>query len=141
LSFKDLRGFLIPKAFELRQKRSRDTSVNPPPSQSVTYRVCHWLRLTKRVAYFWVNISTSFKLSIIFGGSWGNTENWLEPKTELPSGNLACPNLWNALYYLNGPWAQFHQCSTYSFYARRSQKPKRNMSSFQSFLWFQDLRA
>jgi len=27
------------------------------------------------------SILTSFKPSIIFGGSWGNTENWLEPKT------------------------------------------------------------
>ncbi len=42
-------------------------------------------------------ILTSFKLSIVFGGSWGSTENWLEPKTEPPSENLACPNLWNAL--------------------------------------------
>jgi len=29
---------------------------------------------------------------IIFGGSWGNIENWLEPKIESPSGNLACSN-------------------------------------------------
>jgi len=33
-----------------------------------------------------------FKSSIIFGGSWGSIENWLKPKTEPPSGNLACPN-------------------------------------------------
>jgi len=39
------------------------------------------------------SILTSFKPSIIFGGSWGSTENWLEPKTEPPLGNLACPNL------------------------------------------------
>jgi len=25
----------------------------------------------------------------IFGGSWGSIENWLEPKTKPPSGNLA----------------------------------------------------
>jgi hypothetical protein len=37
-------------------------------------------------------ILTTFELSIIFGGSWGNIENLLEPKTEPPSGNLACPN-------------------------------------------------
>ncbi len=43
------------------------------------------------------SILTSFKLSIIFGGSWGSTENWLKPKNEPPSGNLSCPNLWNAL--------------------------------------------
>ncbi len=39
------------------------------------------------------SILTSFKLSIIFGGSWGNNKNRLEPKTEPPLGNLACPNL------------------------------------------------
>jgi len=37
------------------------------------------------------SILTSFKPSIIFGGSWGSTKNWLEPKTEPPPGNLACP--------------------------------------------------
>jgi len=35
---------------------------------------------------------TTFKLSSIFGGSWCSFENWLEPKTEPPSENLACPN-------------------------------------------------
>jgi len=39
------------------------------------------------------SILTSFKTSIIFGGSLGIAENWLEPKTKQPSGNLACPNL------------------------------------------------
>jgi len=34
-----------------------------------------------------------FESSIIFSGSWGSIENWLEPKIEPPSGNLACPNL------------------------------------------------
>jgi len=37
-------------------------------------------------------ILTSFKPSIIFGGSWGSTENWLEPKTKPPLRNLTCPN-------------------------------------------------
>jgi len=37
-------------------------------------------------------ILTSFKLSIIFRGTWGSIENWLEPKNKLPWGNLACPN-------------------------------------------------
>jgi hypothetical protein len=32
------------------------------------------------------------KLSSIFGGSWGSIENWLEPKTKPPAGNLACSN-------------------------------------------------
>jgi len=39
------------------------------------------------------SILISFKPSLIFGGSWGCTENWLEPKTEPPLGNLACPNM------------------------------------------------
>jgi len=38
-------------------------------------------------------ILTTFKPSIVFRGSWGSIENWIEPKTEPPSGNLACPNL------------------------------------------------
>jgi len=45
----------------------------------------------KRDDYFWADFDT-FKSSIIFGGSWGSIENWLKPKTEPPSGNLACPN-------------------------------------------------
>jgi len=39
------------------------------------------------------SILTTFEWSIIFGGSWGSIENWLEPKTEPPSGNLASQNL------------------------------------------------
>jgi len=35
---------------------------------------------------------TTFKSRRIFGGSWGSIENGLEPKTEPPSGNLACQN-------------------------------------------------
>ncbi len=35
---------------------------------------------------------TTLELGSIFGGSWGNIENWLEAKTEPPSGNLACQN-------------------------------------------------
>jgi len=38
-------------------------------------------------------ILTTIELSIIFGGSRGRIENWLELKTAPPSGNLACPNL------------------------------------------------
>jgi len=30
----------------------------------------------------------------------GAVFNWLEPKTKTPSGNLACPNLLNALQYI-----------------------------------------
>jgi len=40
---------------------------------------------------------TTSELSIIFRGSWGSIENWLEPQAEPPSGNLACPNPRNAL--------------------------------------------
>jgi len=39
------------------------------------------------------SILTTFELSIIFGGRWGSIENWLEPKIEPPSGNIACPNM------------------------------------------------
>jgi len=39
-----------------------------------------------------MSILTTFELSSIFGGNWGRIENWLEPKTEPSSGNLACPN-------------------------------------------------
>jgi len=38
-------------------------------------------------------ILNTFESSSIFGGSWGSFENWLEPKIEPPSGDLACPNL------------------------------------------------
>jgi len=56
------------------------------------YRVRHGFRLAKKDDYFlgW--------LSSIFGGSWGSIEIWLEPKTKPPTGNLACPNPWNAQY-------------------------------------------
>ena len=39
------------------------------------------------------SILTTFKLSIIHRGRWDSIENWLEPKTEPPSGNLASPNM------------------------------------------------
>jgi hypothetical protein len=38
------------------------------------------------------SILTTFELSIIFEGCWGSIENWLKPKIEPTSGNLACPN-------------------------------------------------
>jgi len=38
------------------------------------------------------SILTTFESSSIFVGSWGSFENWLEPKTEPPTGNLAFPN-------------------------------------------------
>ncbi len=40
-------------------------------------------------------------MSRIFGSSWGSYVNWLEPIIEPPSGNIACPNLCNALYKSN----------------------------------------
>jgi len=39
------------------------------------------------------SILTTFESSSIFGGSWISIENWLEPQTKPPLGNLACPNL------------------------------------------------
>jgi len=44
------------------------------------------------------SILTTFESNNIFVGSWGSIENWLEPKVEPSSGNLACPNPLNALY-------------------------------------------
>jgi len=38
------------------------------------------------------SILTTVESSSIFGGSWGSIENWLEPQTEPPLENLACPN-------------------------------------------------
>jgi len=38
------------------------------------------------------SIFTTLELSITFVGSWSNIENWVEPKTKPPLGNLACPN-------------------------------------------------
>jgi len=52
------------------------------------------------------SILTPFEPSIIFWCTWGSFENWLEPKTKPPSGNLACPNLWNAQYQ-NQPQPKF----------------------------------
>jgi len=65
-----------------------------PVISKLCYRVCHRFRLTKRDDYFCVD----FESSSIFGGCWGSIENKLEPKTEPPSGNLACPNLRNDPY-------------------------------------------
>jgi hypothetical protein len=38
------------------------------------------------------SILTTFQLSSIFEGIWGSIENWLKPKIEQLSGNLACSN-------------------------------------------------
>jgi len=35
------------------------------------------------------SILITFESTGIFGGNWGIIENWLEPKTKPPSGNLA----------------------------------------------------
>jgi hypothetical protein len=45
------------------------------------------------------SILATFKLSSIFGGSWGSNVNWLELKIEPPSGNLAFPNPRNAQHH------------------------------------------
>jgi len=62
-------------------------------------RVCHGLRLTKQDHYFCVNFDHF--LNQAFGGSWDSIENWVEPETKPPSENLACTNLWNALYQVS----------------------------------------
>jgi len=56
------------------------------------YRVCHGFRLRREQLIF-ESILTLFKLSIVFGGSLGRTENWLKIKIKPQSGNLACTNL------------------------------------------------
>jgi len=38
------------------------------------------------------SILTAFEASFNLEGSWDSTKNWLKPKTEPPSGNLAFPN-------------------------------------------------
>jgi len=53
--------------------------------------VCHRFRLSEADDYFG-SIFTTFESSSIIGGGWDNIENWLEPKTEPPSGTLAFPN-------------------------------------------------
>jgi len=62
-----------------------------------SYRVCHGFRLTKRNDYFWVDFD-HFWIEHYFWRQLGIIDNLLEPKTKLPSGYLACPNPWNALY-------------------------------------------
>jgi len=44
-------------------------------------------------------------------------------------------------FYMIDSWAQFHQRSRYSFYARRSQKCKKTLMTWLYFLRFWDLRA
>jgi len=39
------------------------------------------------------SILTTFESSSIFGGRYGNIENWLKPKNKPPLGYLACSNL------------------------------------------------
>jgi len=41
---------------------------------------------------FLKSILTFLKSSIVFRGSLGSCENWLEPKINPQSANLACPN-------------------------------------------------
>jgi len=63
--------------------------------------------IIQSVSQIWINkarwlilfqIWPTFKLSIAFTFSWGSSVNWLELKTKPPWANLACLNLWNALY-------------------------------------------
>jgi len=45
-----------------------------------------------------MSFMTTTEWSIIFGGSWGSSENWIHLKTKLSQANLPYPNPWNALY-------------------------------------------
>ncbi len=75
-------------------------------------KVCHGFRFTKRDDYFWVNFD-HFWIEQYF---WRNIENCLES----PSGNLACPNIWNTLESISS-----------TFYARFSYESE--LSSFSIF--------
>jgi hypothetical protein len=69
--------------------------VEPRTSRSVDLFAtdCAMPHLDKQSELFiFESFLTTFKLSIVFRGSWGSIENRLEPKTEPPSGNLAGPN-------------------------------------------------
>jgi len=57
-----------------------EPSCNATWALTSIYIVCHGFRLAKQVLIF-ESILTSVKLGIVFGGSWGSTENWLEPET------------------------------------------------------------
>ena len=51
-------------------------------------RVCHGFRLKMFTELLiFEPILTTFKLSIIFSGTQGSIENWLQPKIKPPSGN------------------------------------------------------
>ncbi len=45
-----------------------------------------------------------FKLSVIFWGIWGSSENWIKPKPKPHKENLACSNPWNTLYLNCNNW-------------------------------------
>jgi len=61
--------------------------------------VCHGFRLAKWDDFYQVKFD-HFEIECHFSRQLRHVsvENWLEPKTEPPSGNLACPNPWNTLY-------------------------------------------
>ena len=45
--------------------------------------MCHGIRLTSDMIIF-ESILTPFEASVIFGGSWGSSGIWREPKTKPP---------------------------------------------------------
>ncbi len=45
----------------------------------VTYKVCHWFRLTSLENYFWVNFDQFWIDCRFFWGCWSSSENCLEP--------------------------------------------------------------
>jgi hypothetical protein len=48
--------------------------------------------IQSKIAPSQIETGISRKASFNLEGSWDSTKNWLKPKTEPPSGNLACPN-------------------------------------------------
>jgi len=92
-------------------------------------------------------IFTIFELSSIFGGRWGSLENWLKPKTELTSGNFACPNPWNALYKNHKlPTFSMNNCFVKASASYKNPRPiflKRSVSQtrYKRLIWAQIPKA
>jgi hypothetical protein len=47
--------------------------------------------------YFFESLLTTFIMSFIFRGCWGNNKNWLKLEIEPPKANSACLYRWNTM--------------------------------------------
>ena len=70
------------------------------------------------------SILTTFESSSIYGGCLGSIENWVKPKNEPPSGDLAWPNPWNALY--KGDFNQVFVHNIYSWNFKRDNLKRKD---------------